>query len=169
MKFPYNYKKVNYSKISQELFISIYETLKEIGFDEKIYFAKLDKDGNIHDTNKNYEYRLKLNKSYILPDFFIPMLKLIIEFDGTYYHRDNPENKKREKTRNRNIIDSGYKVIVSEWHPIIKYGVQHKFNKAEKYPCTISENGWGNLVAYKDEAFEKYFINEIKKRVAIIK
>ena len=111
MKFPYNYKKVNYSKISQELFISIYETLKEIGFDEKIYFAKLDKDGNIHDTNKNYEYRLKLNKSYILPDFFIPMLKLIIEFDGTYYHRDNPENKKREKTRNRNIIDSGYKVI----------------------------------------------------------
>ena len=110
-KWLNNYKKVNYSKISQELFISIYETLKEIGFDEKIYFAKLDKDGNIHDTNKNYEYRLKLNKSYILPDFFIPMLKLIIEFDGTYYHRDNPENKKREKTRNRNIIDSGYKVI----------------------------------------------------------
>ena len=67
------------------------------------------------------------------------------------------------------LMDSGYKVIVSEWHPIIKYGVQHKFNKAEKYPCTISENGWGNLVAYKDEAFEKYFINEIKKRVAIIK
>ena len=110
-KWLNNYKKVNYSKISQELFISIYETLKEIGFDEKVYFAKLDKDGHIHDTNKNYEYRLKLNKSYILPDFFIPILKLIIEFDGTYYHRDNPENKKREKTRNRNIIDSGYKVI----------------------------------------------------------
>ena len=52
-----------------------------------------------------------MNKSYILPDFFIPTLNLIIEFDGTYYYRDNPENKKREEARNRNIIDSGYEVI----------------------------------------------------------
>jgi hypothetical protein len=110
-KWLNNYKKVNYSKISQELFISIYETLKEIGFDEKIYFAKLDKDGSIHDTNKNYEYRLKLNKSYILPDFFIPSLNLILEFDGTYYHRNTTENKEREIRRDENIINSGYRVL----------------------------------------------------------
>jgi very-short-patch-repair endonuclease len=110
-KWLNNYKKVNYSKISQELFISIYETLKEIGFDEKIYFAKLDKDGIIHDTNKNYEYRLKLNKSYILPDFFIPSLNLILEFDGTYYHRNTTENKEREIRRDENIINSGYRVL----------------------------------------------------------
>ncbi len=57
-----------------------------------------------------------------------------------------------------------YKVIVSEWHPIIKYGIEHNFNKAEKYPCEIAQNGWGNLVAYKDDNFEKYFLNEINKR-----
>lgn len=54
---------------------------------------------------------MKLNKSYILPDFFIPELKLIIEFDGTYYHRLNSENKKREENRDKNIIESGYNVI----------------------------------------------------------
>jgi hypothetical protein len=110
-KWLNSYKKINYSKISQEMFISVYKNLKELGFDQEIYFAKLDRDGNIHDTNKNYEYRLNLNKSYILPDFFIPSLSLIVEFDGTYYHRDNAENKKREEIRDRNIKDSGYSVI----------------------------------------------------------
>ena len=82
-----------------------------VGFFDKVYFAKLDKNDNIHESNNNYEYRLKLNKSYILPDFFIPSLNLVLEFDGTYYHRDTTENKEREKTRDNNIINSGYKVL----------------------------------------------------------
>jgi hypothetical protein len=114
-KWLNSYKKVNYSKISQELFISLYEELKSIGFYDKVYFARLDKDNNIHNENRNYEYRLKLEKSYILPDFFIPSLKLIIEFDGTYYHRNTPENKRREIKRDLDIVNSGYSVLhVSE-------------------------------------------------------
>lgn len=119
-KWLNNYQKVNYSKISQEMFISIYEELLKMGFDNKVYFAKLDDSNKIHNTNKNYEYRLKLNESYILPDFFIPDLKLIIEFDGTYYHRDNTENKERERRRDINIINAGYNVLhVSEREYII--------------------------------------------------
>lgn len=110
-KWLNNYKRVNYSKISQEMFISLYEILLTEGFNKRVYFAKLDNDCNIHETNKNYEYRLRLNKSFILPDFFIPSLKLIIEFDGTYYHRNTPENSKREKERDENIINSGYEVL----------------------------------------------------------
>jgi very-short-patch-repair endonuclease len=110
-KWIKNNKKSNYSRISQELFISLYENLNILGFKDKIYFASLDDKGNIHNENKNFEYRLKLKKSYILPDFFIPSLKLIIEFDGTYYHRNTPENKKREIIRDNNIKDSGYDVI----------------------------------------------------------
>ena len=110
-KWLNNYQKVNYSKISQEMFISIYKELMNVGFFDKVYFAKLDKNDNIHESNNNYEYRLKLNKSYILPDFFIPSLNLVLEFDGTYYHRDTTENKEREKTRDNNIINSGYKVL----------------------------------------------------------
>ena len=110
-KWLNNYQKVNYSKISQEMFISIYKELINVGFFDKVYFAKLDKNDNIHDSKNNYEYRLKLSKSYILPDFFIPSLNLILEFDGTYYHRDTIENKEREKNRDENIINSGYKVL----------------------------------------------------------
>lgn len=110
-KWLNSYQRVNYSRISQEMFISIYNELLNIGFKDKVYFAKLDENGKIHETKNNYEFRLKLNKSYILPDFFIPSINLIIEFDGTYYHRDTPENKRREKLRDENIINSGYDVI----------------------------------------------------------
>jgi very-short-patch-repair endonuclease len=110
-KWLSSYKKVNYSNISQELFISIYNELLNLGFTNKVYFAKLDENNKIHNTNRNFEYRLKLKDSYILPDFFIPDLKLIIEFDGTYYHRDNTENKERERRRDENIKKSGYNVI----------------------------------------------------------
>jgi hypothetical protein len=110
-KWLNNYKKVNYSNISQELFISLYNELLKLEFTNKVYFAKLDDNNKIHNTNRNFEYRLKLNESYILPDFFIPDLKLIIEFDGTYYHRDNTENKEREKRRDENIKKSGYSVL----------------------------------------------------------
>jgi very-short-patch-repair endonuclease len=110
-KWLKSYQKINYSRISQEMFISVYNELLNVGFYDKVYFAKLDDNNNIHETNKNYEYRLKLKKSYILPDFFIPSLNLIIEFDGTYYHRDTTENKDRERKRDQNIIDSGYSVL----------------------------------------------------------
>ena len=82
-----------------------------------IYFAILNKNKEIEiDTGKNYEFRLELNESYILPDFFIKDKKKIIEFDGTYFHRRTPENDKREDIRNDDIIKSGYEVYhVSEF------------------------------------------------------
>jgi hypothetical protein len=110
-KWLKNYQRVNYSKISQEMFISVYKELLNVGFFDKVYFARLDKNNNIHESKNNYEYRLELNKSYILPDFFIPSLNLILEFDGTYYHRNTTENKKREMIRDENIINSGYKLL----------------------------------------------------------
>lgn len=110
-KWLNNYQRVNYSRISQEMFIAIYKELLNVGFFDKIYFARLDKNNNIHENKNNYEYRLKLNKSYILPDFFIPSLNLILEFDGTYYHRETTENKEREIRRDENIIESRYKVL----------------------------------------------------------
>jgi very-short-patch-repair endonuclease len=110
-KWLLNYKKINYSNISQELFINLYKELIDINFNDKVYFAKLDNNNNIHNTNKNYEFRLNLKESYILPDFFIPSLNLIIEFDGVYYHRNTIENKKRKDIRHKNIIESGFDVI----------------------------------------------------------
>jgi len=109
-KWLTSYQRINYSAISQELFIELYKKLRENKIKNKIYFAKLN-NGEIHETNKNYEFRLKLNESYILPDFYIPDFKLILEFDGTYYHRNTTENKEREDKRNKGIENMGIEVI----------------------------------------------------------
>lgn len=62
-------------------------------------------------STKSNIYRLKLKDSLVVPDFFIPDLKLIVEFDGTYYHRETPENKTREFLRDKKIIENGYTII----------------------------------------------------------
>lgn len=107
-KWHSNYKKSNFSKISQELFISIWKNIKNDMDD--IFFATL-KDNKIDNSGRNNEYRLMLKESFILPDFYIPSLNKIIEFDGTYYHRKNIENKKREEIRDKEIEKMGIGVF----------------------------------------------------------
>ena len=104
-KWLKNLPKLNYSKISQKLFVEIWKELKNRYND--IYFATLDKktESIYNKDDKNFEYRLKTNESFIKPDFYIPSINKIIEFDGTYYHRNNTENKKREEKRNKLIND----------------------------------------------------------------
>jgi len=110
-KWLKSYKKSNFSKISQVLFWELYHNLSD---KENVFFATNNK-GEKSDNNQNFEFRLNLNESYILPDFFIKNKNKIIEFDGTYYHRNTSENKKREIERDKNIIDSGFVVFhVSE-------------------------------------------------------
>lgn len=111
-KWLSNYTRNNFSKISQELFWAIIETGELVN--DEIYFATY-KYGELDDSGTNNEYRLKLNTSLVLPDFFVKNRNKIIEFDGTYYHRPTPENVLRESKRDKNIIDSGYMVFhVSE-------------------------------------------------------
>ncbi|TNE53553.1 MAG: FkbM family methyltransferase [Bacteroidetes bacterium] len=55
----------------------------------------------------------------------------------------------------------GYKVLVCEWEPIVKYGGNHKFRGAHVYPCDLDPKAWGNLIAYKDPAFEKFALKEL--------
>lgn len=113
MKWIKNYKKNNFSKISQELFWNIYELVKENMLSNKeneIYFATL-REGKKDDSGKNNEYRLELDTSVVIPDFFIKNQNKIIDFDGTYYHRNNPENKKRTEERDSTIIRNGYQIL----------------------------------------------------------
>jgi FkbM family methyltransferase len=42
----------------------------------------------------------------------------------------------------------GYRVLVSEWHPIREYGVLHDWNRFVLYPCEPqSDKAWGNVIA----------------------
>lgn len=46
------------------------------------------------------------------------------------------------------IQSKGYQVYVSEWFPIEKYGVSHRWRGIKKYPAELEDHeGWGNLVA----------------------
>jgi very-short-patch-repair endonuclease len=104
-----NYNDFSNTELSKKMdrsVSSIEKKLKSLG---------LKKSSKGLSMSKNYEYRLMLSESYILPDFYIPSIKKIIEFDGTYYHRDNIENKKRERKRDLDIIKNDLKVYhVSE-------------------------------------------------------
>lgn len=72
-KWLKNCKRTNFSKISQELFK---ELIKHLDLNKnEIYFATLDKNKNIDDSGKNYEYYLKLNNIVIKPDFFYKKFK----------------------------------------------------------------------------------------------
>ena len=45
----------------------------------------------------------------------------------------------------------GYVVFVSEWHAVLRYGIQHDWKRLVRYPCHLSApNGWGNLIALKE-------------------
>lgn len=50
------------------------------------------------------------------------------------------------------LVDKGYKILVSEWCPIIEYGEQHRWRRFVQYPCELlDELAWGNLIAIKDD------------------
>ena len=40
---------------------------------------------------------------------------------------------------------------MSEWYPIIRYGVQHRWRCFQEYPCSLRDmRAWGNLIAFHD-------------------
>ncbi|MEP2742515.1 MAG: FkbM family methyltransferase [Bauldia litoralis] len=49
----------------------------------------------------------------------------------------------------RFFVKRGYVVYVSEWFPIERYGAKHSFRRLRSYPCRISRESWGNLIAFK--------------------
>ena len=61
------------------------------------------------------------------------------------------------------IQQKGYHLIISEWYPIIEYGLQHKWRCFETYPYDLQDkkNGWGNIIAVKDTAF----LNKLSKMI----
>ncbi len=49
------------------------------------------------------------------------------------------------------LIKQGYTVLVSEWHPVIRYGIQHDWYRLAMYPCKLADDkAWGNLLAFQD-------------------
>lgn len=96
----------SYSKISQELFISVYNKLNN---KFKCKFAVLKVDGRIEDDGNNDEYYVMTNVNKVrFLDFYIPELKKCLEFDGDYFHSEKffKGNKTRDAIREQEIKDT---------------------------------------------------------------
>ncbi|NKC00895.1 MAG: FkbM family methyltransferase [Pseudomonadales bacterium] len=50
------------------------------------------------------------------------------------------------------LASKGYVVYVSEWHPIIRYGIKHDWLGLKEYPCELeTDQAWGNLLAFRKQ------------------
>jgi len=48
----------------------------------------------------------------------------------------------------RYLVELGYEILVSEWHPIIAYGQRHDWKGLRRYiPGGLKALGWGNIIA----------------------
>jgi len=49
------------------------------------------------------------------------------------------------------LEQQGYKLIVSEWYPVKRYGIVHDWRRYVTYPCELADpKAWGNFFAVKE-------------------
>lgn len=101
--------KTGVSKISQELFWSIYYQLPK-ALQEKTYFAYL-----------NFEFQKRSKELNCMYDFVISNIKFCIEFNGDYWHKnpkfheatkENIEIWEKDKKKNALLESYGFDVII---------------------------------------------------------
>ena len=108
-KWQNSFKHLNYSKISQELFLEIYKRIEN----KKCFFAI--NDNGVEDySGHNHELRIKTDVSVVSVDFYYPLTNSIIEFDGDYWHSEtrNSVNKTRDEVRDKSLKAVGYTRIL---------------------------------------------------------
>ena len=50
------------------------------------------------------------------------------------------------------LNERGYSVYISEWHPIIRYGIAHDWNRVVPYPgVDVPSESWGNMLAFRED------------------
>jgi len=61
------------------------------------------------------------------------------------------------------LMQHGYAVFMSEWHPITAYGGTHQWRSISRFPASLSSaEGWGNFIAVKPDGLDA-FLNIIKE------
>jgi FkbM family methyltransferase len=62
----------------------------------------------------------------------------------------------------RFLQNQGYQVLVSEWHPTLRYGQPHDWKQLSLFPCEMSNpDAWGNLIAFRDPVDLPAFVREV--------
>jgi FkbM family methyltransferase len=56
----------------------------------------------------------------------------------------------------RDMIERGYCLYASIWHPIVRYGISHDWQELRRYDPALSlSQTWGNLIAFRAEPDEE--------------
>jgi FkbM family methyltransferase len=64
----------------------------------------------------------------------------------------------------RFLVEKGYRLVVSEWHPIREYGTLHDWRRFAVYPTELKDSrGWGNLIAVDTNASFDALVAECKR------
>ena len=62
------------------------------------------------------------------------------------------------------LVERQYHVYVSEWHPVVRYGIRHDWKCLMRYPCELSDpKAWGNLLAFREPIDETVLVAAAKK------
>jgi FkbM family methyltransferase len=65
----------------------------------------------------------------------------------------------------RLLLEKGYHVYMSEWYPIIRYGIRHDWRRLALYPAEPADPfAWGNLLAFAEKPDEKMLIAAIRRQ-----
>lgn len=65
------------------------------------------------------------------------------------------------------LTRKGYRVYVSEWHPIVRYGIRHNWNRLSLYPCQLAnDRAWGNLLAFRDEIADELVVQAVRQSMS---
>jgi FkbM family methyltransferase len=58
------------------------------------------------------------------------------------------------------LAQKGYTVLISEWEPVVRYGVRHDWLGIRSYPSdAINDRGWGNVIAFCRPADATWFLS----------
>ncbi|WP_335595108.1 FkbM family methyltransferase [Hyphomonas sp.] len=50
------------------------------------------------------------------------------------------------------LSEKGYAVYLSEWHPIVRYGISHDWRRVGRYPeVNVAPDAWGNILAFRED------------------
>lgn len=111
----------------------------------KVNFLKIDTEGHDYFVLRSFPWDV------CLPD--------VVECEF--------ENKKTKKLLGYEwrdmatyLVERGYTVIVSEWFPIVRYGISHRWRCVKKFPCDLTDDdtAWGNLIAFQNTDLAQAFI-----------
>ncbi|NUM50693.1 MAG: FkbM family methyltransferase [Flavobacteriales bacterium] len=115
-------------------------------------------------TLKNFCEKKKLQHiSFLKSDtegYDLPVLKgfnwnnphprvIVCEFDNLKSEKLNYSIKEQVQF----LSDKGYKLLISEWYPIVEYGQVHQWKRFCLSATNVNPKAWGNIIAVKESDF----------------